>query len=718
MISFALSDHLARLRDRVFAGDNRACFVERERVLRELAPEARTLPLSRRYPWVLRHLLERVSTPVEPDDVFPGRVVEARSAECVTVADVSRGLLPSRGHLTLDWPTLLTKGLSGVATEARTTAERLGTAQAAQFAACADGCTQAIAEFARCYAASARATAVDAPEFTQANLLRASAALDVVPDRPAYDLFSALQSIWIVHLVTSCYIGARDFAFGRMDRYLLPLYEQGLADGSLTRESATILLAHFLLKANEITGTATWNHAQKPIPCQASKQYLMLAGRGASGREQTNELTELILDAAKLVRMPQPVLTVCMDSDCSDRLKTMAAAATVELGSQIHFYNDRIVQANLRRRGVAPDLAADYTMGGCCRLEIGGVTTFLERHDSMVHWLLAALNGGVPPTLGGAWWHAAAEEPAVPAPDEPTSWEAVLDAFRDVARTQLRAQGQARQRGLRQQADNEPFHFESLLLRDCVARGMDCDSGGTRHVCLVHYFDGIATVADSLYTIKKLVFDQGRLSLPELLGITARNFDGNETLREEIRHRLPKFGNDCEEVDACAARAAEIVLDALEAVPLPPGQFTVGGFYSLHNHHGIGRELPATPDGRLAGEPISENQSPSYGTDTRGITALLRSVARLPLERTPQGGLNVTFGGRMPVDTIRGLLDSYFAQGGLHVGFTFMDRETLLDARARPERYRTLTVRMYGFSEYFTSLSPHEQNELIERTRH
>jgi formate C-acetyltransferase len=718
MIGFSLQDHLNRLRDRIFAGDNRACYVERERALRELAPAAHALPTPERYPWVLCRLLQRLSTPVGTDDVFLGRMVEARSPDWATLADLNRGLLPSRGHLTLDWPTLLNKGLSGVAAEAQATAKRLGTAEAADFATCADACIRAVAQFAQRYAAAVRKTAAAAPEFAQANLLRAADALDVVPDRPAYDVLSALQSVWFVHLVTSCCIGRRDFAFGRMDRYLLPFYERGIADGSLTRESATTLLAHFLMKANEITGTATWNHAQKPIPCQSSKQYLMLAGRDADGYEQTNDLTELILDAAKLVRMPQPVLTVCMDTDSSDRLKTMVAAATPELGSQIHVYNDRIVQANLRRKGLSSELAAEYTMGGCCRLEIGGVTTFLERHDSMAHWLLAALNGGTPPTPEGPWWHESAETPPIPAPDALTTWDAVLDAFRDVVKAQLHAYGEARRNSLRQWAHSKPFHFESLLLRDCVARGKDCDAGGTRHVCLGHYFDGIATVADSLYTIKTLVFDQRRFTLPELLGITARNFAGHEALREEILHRLPKFGNDHEEVDACAARAARIVLDALDEIPLQPGQFTVGGFYSLHNHHHIGRELPATPDGRLAGQPISENQSPTYGTDTQGITALLKSVARLPLERTPQGGLNVTFGGRMPADTVRALLDSYFAQGGLHVGFTFMDRETLQGAQAHPERYRTLTVRMYGFSEYFTALSPHEQNELIERTRY
>jgi formate C-acetyltransferase len=198
----------------------------------------------------------------------------------------------------------------------------------------------------------------------------------------------------------------------------------------------------------------------------------------------------------------------------------------------------------------------------------------------------------------------------------------------------------------------------------------------------------------------------------------ARNFEGHDDLREEIQKRIPKFGNDQETVDALARRVGEIILDALDAAPLPPDHLVIPGFYSLLHHHTFADHLPATPDGRRRGEPFSENQSPSYGTDTRGLTALLQSVARLPLDRTALGGLNVKFGGVIPAAKVRNILDTFFALGGLHIGFSFVDRQTLTEAREHPEQYRTLTVRMYGFSEYFVSLSPMEQQELIERTEH
>ena len=712
-----LQESLSQLRERILEGDNKACFIEREKILRNVKAQAVEIPLGRRYAYVFEKLLGQVSTPIEAEDVFLGRAVEERWEECLANHNVNRqDLLPTKGHLTLDWPTLLGKGLSAVAEEARQTAERLGTDEARQFAENASDCCHAVIAFAGRYADAARLKAASVDAYQQSNQLRAAEALERVPGESAYDFFSALQSVWFIQFITSCYIGARDFGIGRLDRYLLPYYEQGIADSTLTRDDALELIAHFLMKTNEITGTATWNYDQKPVPCQSSKEYLLLSGRDVGGNERTNDLTETILEAAMLVKMPQPVLTVCMDPDSSQRLKTMVARVTPQLSGQIHFYNDRIVQDNLRQRGLPPAIAADYTMGGCCRLEIGGGSTFQESHRSLPHWLMCALNGGQP--FGEGWLDENADKIAIPETDALKDMDDVFESFSRVCRAQLDGAASGALAWKRHSYGGQPFHFESLLLRDCATRGKDCYADGLRYNILGYYFDGISTVANILFALRRIVFDEKRFRLSELLEICRNNFEGHEALREEIVNRLAKFGNDIAEVDNLAKRAADIVLDAFEAMQVPPDHITVAGFYSLHNHHQIGRTLPATPDGRLAGEPISENQSPSYGTDRKGMTALPHSVARLPLERSCQGGLNVTFGGEMPPEIIRAVIDTYFQEGGLHVGFSFVDKKTLDDARANPEKYRSLTVRLYGFCEYFTALSPHEQQELINRTRY
>lgn len=229
---------------------------------------------------------------------------------------------------------------------------------------------------------------------------------------------------------------------------------------------------------------------------------------------------------------------------------------------------------------------------------------------------------------------------------------------------------------------------------------------------------GLATIADSLMTIKRLVFDERRFTIDEVIRICEENYTGHELLRQEILNRIPKFGNDIDEVDEIARRVCEILRDAVDTTPLPPDHIAVASMYSLTAHNRAGGRLIATPDGRLAGQPLSENHSPTYGMDRAGITALFKSIAKLPMAHMPSGGLNVKFAGKLPPEKLASLLQALFDKGGAVVGFTFVDKATLEDARAHPERYRSLLVRQTGFSEYFCSLPVHEQLEIINRTEY
>ncbi len=223
-------------------------------------------------------------------------------------------------------------------------------------------------------------------------------------------------------------------------------------------------------------------------------------------------------------------------------------------------------------------------------------------------------------------------------------------------------------------------------------------------------------MADSLYAVKRLVYDEKRYSLGAFCAILADDYRGHEALRREVLQAFPKFGNDEDGVDSLAAEVAARVLSEFESIPAPDGQIKLVGFYSLDNHHAFGRDTSTTPDGRLQGEPVSENLSPVYGADRSGVTACLKSIMKLPLSRTVMGGLNLQFAGDVPEEKISSLVTTYFSGGGLHLGFTQVSKNDLKSAQVAPERYRALCVRMYGFSEYFTALSPTEQLELIDRT--
>lgn len=181
---------------------------------------------------------------------------------------------------------------------------------------------------------------------------------------------------------------------------------------------------------------------------------------------------------------------------------------------------------------------------------------------------------------------------------------------------------------------------------------------------------------------------------------------------------MPKFGNGNEEADGWTRRAAEALLDAAGKAGRETGFRMMSSLYSLEHHNAFGAALGATPDGRRAGEAVSENQSPVHGADRQGPLALLRSVARLPLDRCICGGLNLRLAVRPGPDVLAALAKGFFAMGGQHVGFTFATREKLEEARANPEAHRTLMVRKTGFSEFFVALSPQEQQETIDRTPH
>ncbi len=699
------------LRDRIYAGDDTHCFVERQRVLSALAPRIETVPMPERCATVLEELLQRVSTPIEAEDLILGRVVEG-PVEAGADYIPSLAGFGSSGHLTADYPTLLSRGLSGIAKEAWRTAERLGTEEARQFCGHVQRCSEVICHFARRYSEAALRAAEGCAEPRRSRLLLAARALQVAPAGPAPDFFSALQAIWLVHLVLSCYVGARDFAFGRMDQYLLPLYEQGLADGSLSPDLALAYLAHFAVKTKEITGTTTDNYRPKPVPCFASNQYVVVGGTSPEGIDQSNDLSALILRAVALAAVPQPMVNVRVAGRLSAGLRPAVQQAVATCSSQVQFWNDNRVVTGLRNLGLSAEEAAGYALTACNRADIPGACDFRagDVFHNMAHWLLVALDGGKDPVSGET------RVSGLPGPERLRSLDDVLHSFAQVA-GELTAQSVAQRAALRA-GGSEAMHVESLLLCDCVARGRDAANGGLRHPAQYHFFGGVATVANSLIAIDELVFEQKRFGLAEFLAIVRNGFSGHEDLGREIKTRLPKYGNGHRGADGLARRVCDIAQDALEQAPNPHGHLLTSAIYSLHCHINWGHELPATPDGRLQGEPISENQSPVHGTDREGLTALLASVAALPLERTTTGGLNVKLAGTPGSQIVAELVETFFGLGGAHIGFTFVDRDTLLAAQARPEEYRTLCVRITGFSEYFVALSPEAQADVIARTEH
>ena len=688
---------VSSLKEKYMNSDNKTCFYEREKVLHRIGK----MNYLRKpgYAGILAEMLNEASTPIAVEDVFAGRMVEALPEPRWRVPNTS--VIENPGHLHFRWGDILTLGVGGILDKIERKAGALGDYKSRIFAKNARIQVEALDGFVKRYAGEAARMAAQSEGEAKERFARMARALEVAPMKPAYDLFSALQGIWILHMVASCYAGARDYGFGRIDQYLLPYYEKDLANGVYTRDEADALLAFFLMKPNEICGLGSYNHKVKPIPSVASKQYLTLGGCDANGASQANALSFAFLRAEELSNMPEPVVVARFDPQADPAFAAQAYRTMSVVTDKMHAYNDRLVYNALKRRGLPDEIAADFTFSGCCNVEVNYRTIRGEWYLPTPEWLCEALG-----IIGKG------PVPAYRSMDE------ILQALKNTARRHIEDQLglELTHASTWRTLDQRGHTFDAMFMGECADRCRYPLDGGVDFYLFDVYFTGAATVIDSLSAIDRLVFREHRYSLEEFVRILRDNYKGQPLLQAELKNKFAKFGNDDEEGDRYAAPAMNAILDVLDEIDWPQGYIPVGGFYSLHHHNDFGWELCATPDGRMAGEPYSENQSPVYGADKKGVTALLSSLVMLPFHRTPCGGVNLTFSSSVTPALLGSIIESYFKMGGLHIAITVADRETLQAAMAHPENHRALTVRLYGFSEYFIYLSEWQQKEFLART--
>lgn len=665
--------NLKNLREKVFNGDDKACFIERERILARLEKEMQGYDKADRYAVIFSKLLAEVSVPIDEDDYFAGKAVEATPDEGMNAPSV---LLCSTGHMSYHYEDLLEFGLCGMLKKIKAEAVRRDDPEAKIFAENAEIVTEAVRSYAERYAEAAE----------KKGFFETAKALKKVPYEPAYDFYSALQSVWLVHFIASCYVGSRDYAFGRFDEYLFPYYKQALVGGA-SEEYLTGLLAGFFMKTNEICGRCTHNYKTKPVLCQASKQYVCIGG------DRPNAFSNIVLRAAEKNRMAQPQIIVRLKADADEEFTKNVFHAASVLTDKLQVYNYDLIVDALKKKGICEEVAKDFTYSACCGFDLHYRSYRLEYY--------------------------------VPAPQifsnvlketEYRNIEEVKNAF-SVA---LFEDMQRYTDGCEEFFKNKEFAykhfvFDGLFLTDSAYRCRFACDGTSKYTVFNLLCPGIASIGDSLMCFDKLVFRDKKLSYGEFVKILQTNFEGKEDLRREILS-FTKFGNDTD-VDLYTRMAGDAFLCAVNKLRLKQGRYAIGGFYSLERENSWKDEVGAMPNGKKAGEPFSENQSPSYGADKNGITSLLKSVSKLPFsEGAVSGGLNVTFAKTPREEILRALVLGYFELGGLHVGAGVADADTLRDAMKNPEKYPTLTVRLYGFSEYFVSLPKWQQIAILNRT--
>ena len=663
------------MRNAILSKDETNGYIERERAIDDFLRAHEAFPdQAEKYITALEEVCAVLSAPIDPEDVLVGRMVEGPipyEMEPVPASGKTHIHTPFRvtgrnaGHMSLDYRQLLKKGLRGIAEDFEANA---ATPAQTRYVAIMQRAIAAVGSFAARYADAAEA----------AGKHRAAKALRVVPLEPAYDFFSAMQSVWFMEMVLSCVAGARDFGYSRLDLALLPYFDKDESDDALE------ILTSFVLLNNNIGGMGSELHVHMPVPCAATNIYLMLGGRGA---DEALALDLLFLKAAEAVKLPQPVLALRQCKENAQEWKNACAHAAQVLNGQVSLYNDDALIPNLEKLGFSKDAALNYTMSGCNRAETCGHQSS-DAFDNCVSWFL----------------------------------EGFYDENVHTMEELLASMGKAAQNALQSAVGNVRFdqntdlHFnlESLLLTGCADKCCDIENGGLAMETYVHNLCGIATIADSLAAIEMLVFEEQRVTLDELRAIVRDNFENNAALLLRLKNKAPKYGNDDERADKWARKAGEVLANA--AIARSGERIHIPSFYSLYFHHNQGNRLGATPDGRLAGAPVSENQSPTYGCDVNGPTAVLHSAAALPQHLCGAGGLNLRLSRALPAEQLAGLVSAYFDMGGVNVAPNVLNKETLLAAREHPDQYRNLAVRIVGYSEIYLRLPEHMQLEILERT--
>ena len=538
-----------------------------------------------------------------------------------------------------------------------------------------------------------------------------------VPANAPRNVWEAIQMYWFVHLGTVTELNGWDAMNpGHFDQHLTPFYEKELAAGTLTRETAKELISCFWIKVN--------NHPAPPkvgITARESGTYndftnINIGGVKPDGTDGVSEMSYIMLEVIEELHILQPGNSVHIAKVTPDKFVN----AAVHLIRQGHGYPsvfnpDTYIQ-ELVNQGKTLQDAREGGCSGCIEVGAFGKEAYLLTGYLNVPKILEiTLNNGIDPLTGKV----AGIETGDPRTFK--SYEELYDAFLKqlnfVVDQKIRVSNYIDQMF----AKYAPAPFLSVVIEDCISKGKDYYNGGPRYNTNYIQCTGLGTVTDSLSVLKKHVFEDKTFSMETLLGAIAKNYDGEEALRQRILNRTPFFGNDDEYADSIALRVYNDLLDAIEGKPNTKGEVFHLNMLSTTCHVYFGLVLGATPNGRFSGKSISDGTSPSHGCDTHGPTNVIRSLGKL--DQTKSGGtlLNLRFVPSLlkrekDMEKLGHLIRSYFTLGGHHIQFNVVDTATLKAAQACPEDYRDLLVRMAGYSDYFNDMNADLQQEVIDRT--
>lgn len=571
--------------------------------------------------------------------------------------------------------------------------------------------------FAHRYAEEARRQAETAAEPRKSELLRIAEVCDWVPAHAPRDFHEALQMYWFVHLGVITELNTWDsYCPGHLDQHLNPFYQKGLADGTLTRESAKELLESFWVKFN--------NQPAPPkvgITLQESGTYtdfcnINIGGVKKDGSDGVTDVSYLMLDVIKDMRLLQPSTNVQISSKNPDKFVIEACRVIREgMGFPSVFNTDSIIQELLRRGKSIEDARCGGT-SGCVEVGAFGKEAYiLTGYFNMVKVLEITMHNGVDPRTGKQIGLKTGEVSEFKTLDD------LMAAFRKQISYFIDVDIRGNNLIEMLYAKYMPSPFLSILTDDCIKNARDYNNGGARYNSRYIQFVGLGSITDCLSSIKKHVYDEHTMTMDHLLQVLAADFEGYEKERQIFLNKTPKYGNDDDAADSLIMGLFEIIYELVNDRPTMTGGTYCVEMLPTTCHVYFGSVVGATPDGRKAGVALSEGISPVQGADKHGPTAVIKSAAKLDHQRTGGTLLNQKFTpavleGEKGLENLKDLIRAYFRLGGHHIQFNVVNSDMLRDAQKHPENYGDLIVRVAGYSDYWNNLTESLQNEIILRT--
>ncbi len=551
----------------------------------------------------------------------------------------------------------------------------------------------------------------------KAELQRIAEVCRWVPAHAPRDLWEAIQMYWFVHLGTITELNGWDAMNpGHFDQHLGPFYDKGIADGTLTRDQAKELISCFWIKVNNHTAPPKVGITAKESGTYNDFTNINLGGVKADGTDGTNEVSYICLEVLDELHILQPGCSIHISSVTPDRfLHAGCRVIRKGYGYPSVFNPDAYVQEMLRQGKTLRD-AREGGCSGCIEVGAFGKEAYLLTGYLNVPKILeVTLNNGTDPVTGNKVGLETGD------PRTFQSYDQLYDAFLKQLHFIIDQKVRVSNYIDRMFAKYAPATFLSLYIDDCIERGKDYYDCGPRYNSTYIQCTGLGTVTDCLSVMKKHVFEDKKIEMDTLLAAVAKNWEGEEKLRQFILNRTPFFGNDDAYADSIAVKVYDDLVDAIDGKPNTKGSCFRLNMLSTTCHVYFGLVLGASVNGRFAKRSISDGTSPSQGADTHGPTAVIKSLGKL--DQIKSGGtlLNLRF---LPsllkkdsdIEKLASLIRTYFGMGGHHVQFNIVDTDTLHAAQKTPEDYKDLLVRMAGYSDYFNDMNADLQGEIISRT--